>query len=245
MLLKAESGLVDASGGSRPLRPPGQRHTLPDRHLGHRNQLLRPNPPVGHRKYLPVPYRDDQAVPTKNRPQARLRPRYVPAGSDATPHGLSRGCAPDPPKGLILADIWASPAQLAERRTLISGLGVQVPRGAPYLTWDCIDSRSFFVLDLSGCWLRARSRVFPPGMGGCQNRVPMTRPLRSLSPWHVTERKERRQGASRLCSALQARRCPAGRATSRGHNGSESAGVEKAGSPRPAPGSSPGALPHP
>jgi hypothetical protein len=54
---------------------------------------------------------------------------------------------------------------------LISGLGVQVPRGAPYLTWDYIDFRSFscarFVRLLAPCSLACFSvggaRLSKPG----------------------------------------------------------------------------------
>jgi len=49
--------------------------------------------------------------------------------------------------------------QQAARGLLISVVGVQVSRGVPCLTWNYVDSRSFFVPDFPPCWLRARSRV--------------------------------------------------------------------------------------
>jgi hypothetical protein len=55
---------------------------------------------------------------------------------------------------------------------------------------------------LSGCWLRARSRVFSSAVRGCQNRVRVTRPLRPVPSEPFADGNRSRQRPRPMDSCL-------------------------------------------
>src|SRR6185437_5552517 len=87
---------------------------------------------------------------------------------------------------------WPAPPALPPRRqrTLNQRVRGSSPGGAHRMTWDYADSGSFFVPDLSPCWLRARSRVSRPVPYGCQIRSDWSRPVgRTGLDLHVGHRE--------------------------------------------------------
>ena len=107
-------------------------------------------------------------------------PRYAPAVSGIRARrGFGRPDKMTAP-GTVLVLFDSSSRRISEQSSglLIRGFGVQVPGGAPVLTWGFTTPGHFFASVLSPWLLRGRSRARTQQFGACQKR-PDWRPIRA------------------------------------------------------------------
>jgi hypothetical protein len=89
-------------------------------------------------------------------------PRYAPAPSGIHSESRIPATGQNDSSRHVLASFDSSSKSRIEFGSglLISGLGVQVPRGAPYLTWDYTDFRLFFLCPICPVAGSVLARVF-------------------------------------------------------------------------------------
>jgi hypothetical protein len=100
-------------------------------------------------------------------------PRYAPAPSGIHSESRIPATGQNGSSRHVLALFDSSSRRINEHSSglLIRGFGVQVPGGAPVLTWDFITSGHFYVSVLSTWLLRGCSRARTQQSGACQKRV--------------------------------------------------------------------------